>query len=175
MGTNLPCYPHPETTRIYPIWLPCQTFWICWRILPGLKEPVSQPLYVLKWLSSKRKVNSIVQRIIMITSHYTWTKYVLFKTANTQANFIPYHTDSITVNAIVTHHLYHVLTVHPAVLEARLLKLRYLCVEGETCLRGDVASAQVKATWPPHLNGLTHIPLSCEVNIKGLLTFSNNQ
>ena len=64
MGTNLPCYPHPETTRIYPIWLPCQTSWICRRIFPGLKEPVSQPLYVLKWLSSKK------ESILYCTEYY---------------------------------------------------------------------------------------------------------
>lgn len=44
---------------------------------------------------------------------------------------------------VLTDHLNHVLAVHPTVLEAWFFQLRYLCVEGQTGLWGDVASSQV--------------------------------
>lgn len=70
----------------------------------------------------------------------------------------------ICTTKLLTDHLNHVLAVHPAVLEAWFFQLRYLCVEGQTGLGGDVATSQVMTTRSSHLDCIAHIPLSYKSN-----------
>lgn len=107
-----------------------------------------------------------------------FTKYHTYDISNTE-NII--HSDSklctciislnyqtkynhICTTKLLTDHLNHVLAVHPAVLEAWFFQLRYLCVEGQTGLGGDVATSQVMTTRSSHLDCIAHIPLSYKSN-----------
>ena len=136
MGTNLPCYPHLETTRIYPIWLPCQTSWICWRILPGLKEPVSQPLYVLKWFSSKK------ESILYCTEYYhdNITLYGLY--LNIICNCLKQQT-----HKLISFHITQILIVYchcnsPSVSCSRCTSCSYV---------SQASQARISVCWGRHL------------------------